>query len=92
MSDVFYSERVEAPNGKTFHTEIIDAALMTVRTELIRATEKFGAFKSRHEGFAILKEEVDELWDDIKANRGEAAQKEAVQVAAMAVRYLVDCK
>lgn len=60
-----------------------------VRDELHMATSHFGPFSSPHEGFAILKEEVDELWDDIKANRDPRA--EAIQVAAMAVRFLMDC-
>lgn len=47
-------------------------------------------FNSRHEGFAVLKEEVDELWDDIKANAHLSARKEAIQVAAMALRFLVE--
>jgi hypothetical protein len=60
-----------------------------VRTELYMATSEFGPFSSPHEGFAILKEEVDELWDDIKANKDP--RNEAIQVAAMAVRFLMDC-
>lgn len=35
-------------------------------------------------------EEVDELWEDVKANRKDAALKEAVQVAAMGLRYIVN--
>ena len=56
-----------------------------VLAELDSATAKFGAFCSSHEGYAILKEEVDELWDEIKANRPNRAREEAVQVAAMAI-------
>jgi hypothetical protein len=45
----------------------------------------------------VLLEEVDELWDEVKKSphkRDEQAmQAEAVQVAAMALRFLVDvCK
>ena len=47
--------------------------------------DKFKPFNSSHEGFAVLKEEVDELWDAIKSNDLSAAQKEAIQVAAMAL-------
>lgn len=43
----------------------------------------------RHEFYGILKEEVDELWDDIKADAPQPeVLKEAIQVAAMVVRYL----
>lgn len=67
-------------------------AISDVTAEYVRASEKFGPFASAHEGFAVLMEEVDELWDEVKANRGydRSAEEEAVQVAAMAIRYLVD--
>jgi hypothetical protein len=62
--------------------------------ELDRATKKFGPMRSAHEGYAILKEEVDELWDDVKANAPVSQMRtEAVQVAAMAIRFIMDvCK
>jgi len=62
--------------------------------ELLRATEKFGAFNSPHEGYAVILEELDELWEEIKSKDGFESgrlQKEAVQVAAMALRFLYDC-
>ena len=34
--------------------------------ELRKATEKFGKFNSMHEGYAIILEELDELWTCIK--------------------------
>jgi NTP pyrophosphatase (non-canonical NTP hydrolase) len=61
-----------------------------VITELERAYSKHGKDQwGRHEFYAILKEEVDELWDAIKADSpiGEV-EKEAIQVAAMVFRYL----
>lgn len=47
-------------------------------------------FNSTHEGFAVLKEEVDEMWDDIKANKLNPSIQEAIQVAAMAIRYVAE--
>lgn len=70
--------------------ERIDAALALVREELIRATSKFGKFASTHEGYAVILEEFDEMWDEIKLNSLDRACEEAVQVAAMATRFLVD--
>jgi hypothetical protein len=61
-----------------------------VLAELDSATAKFSTFHSSHEGYAILKEEVDELWDEVKANRPNRAREEAIQVAAMAIRFLID--
>lgn len=67
-------------------------AIQKAVTEFTAATEKYQPFNSPHEGFAVLKEEVDELWDLVKqdATRAELAA-EAKQVAAMALRFLTDC-
>lgn len=51
---------------------------------------------SSHEAFAVLAEEVDELWDEVKKNgrkhpeRMENIRKEAKQVAAMAIAMMVE--
>lgn len=62
--------------------------------EAFEAKNKFPPFNSAHEGFAILKEEVDELWDQVKVKQGKRdfakMRKEAIQVAAMALRFLED--
>jgi hypothetical protein len=67
-------------------TEVFDA----IHDEIARAKIKHpGNFNSTHEGFAVLKEEFDELWDDVKADKdGETMKKEAIQVAAMAIRFI----
>jgi hypothetical protein len=65
-----------------------------VMAELERAQQNFPPMHSEHEGFAILKEEVDELWDEIKkspSKRDKAKLRaEAIQVAAMALRFISD--
>lgn len=65
-----------------------------VLREIRRAKAKHGAdFHGAHEGYAIMLEEVDELWDEVKKQGGGrdlAAHKEAMQVAAMAIRYMVE--
>ena len=62
-----------------------------IRGELIRA-EKWPGFNSAHEGYAILAEEVDELWAHVKVNQTkrdlDAMRAEAIQVAAMAVKFV----
>lgn len=70
----------------------LDETLAKVRTEVLRARFKHAPMKSPHEGWAVLYEEVDELWDEVKADRGRAVTglTEAVQVAAMGVRYHMD--
>lgn len=47
---------------------------------------------SPHEGHSVILEEFEELWTDIKANRGRSfeAACEALQVSAMGIRYLLD--
>lgn len=69
-------------------------AILEVSTEFDAASGAFPAFNSAHEGYSILAEEVDELWDEVKKNPAKRVpanlEKEAIQVAAMALRFLVD--
>jgi hypothetical protein len=50
--------------------------------EAAAARTKFPAFNSPHEGYAVIAEELDELWDDVKADRPAHAIDEAIQVGA----------
>lgn len=61
-----------------------------VLDELRNAMKKFPTFNSAHEGYAILLEEVDEAWEEIKNNDYKRAREEMIQVAAMAIRWLRD--
>jgi hypothetical protein len=49
-------------------------------------------FNSFHEGYAVIKEEIDELWTEVKKREHDnaAIRKEAVQAAAMLVRLIVE--
>lgn len=55
----------------------------------------FPDFATAHEGYAVLLEEVDELWDHVKVKQAkrdvDKMRKEAVQVAAMAMRFIDFC-
>ena len=67
--------------------------LQEIYDEYVIASKKFKKFNSRHEGYAVIKEEVDELWDAIKGNfANNLVRKEAIQVGAMALRFLIDCQ
>ena len=91
---------VEKSTGDASMTEISEINLgvidQAVRDEFREASSKFQKFNSAHEGFAVLKEEVDELWEAVKLNkkkhpeRNDLMMRECTQVAAMAFRFLHD--
>ncbi len=64
--------------------------MMQITDEFTEATNKFGAFNSTHEGYAVIQEELDELWDAVKSNDPVKAIVEAKQVGAMALRFMYD--
>lgn len=76
-------------------TEALHDAATDARAEAGRAMALYAPFNSLHEGFAVLLEEVDELWDEIKkkpaARDIDKIHTEATQIAAMALRLIVDC-
>lgn len=65
-----------------------------VTNEVVEAIQKFPPMNSAHEGYAVILEELDELWKEVRAKQGSrnlsALRKEAIQVAAMAVRFVHD--
>lgn len=95
---------------------ITNSTLMDVEKELSQARATHAPMNSHHEGYAVILEELDELWEVCKANthsferelpkwainvepsdkptlrrlKREAMRKEALQVAAMAVRFIED--
>lgn len=69
-------------------------AIDDVITELATARRNFPPFNTAHEGYAVLYEEVDELWEEVKKNPAKRdyvkMRAEAIQVAAMAIRFCLD--
>lgn len=65
-------------------------ALTEILKEYERARLRHKPMSSVHEAYAIILEEVDEMWDDIKKGRIEHAHKEAIQVGAMILAFLVE--
>jgi len=74
------------------HDVLAAAAVLAVTDELESALAKFPPLNSPHEGKAVIEEELDELWQHVKANTGRSpeARREAIQIAAMALRYALD--
>jgi hypothetical protein len=70
----------------------LDAILAQIREEVLRAAKKHPAMHSPHEGYAVIKEEVEELWDEVKKDFGyhPHAMLEARHIAAMGIRYNLD--
>lgn len=74
-----------------------EQAFDLVKEELERSTRLFGDMQSPHEGASVIREEYEELWEEVKAHKGGRARMgskgrvEAVQVAAMAIRFILDC-
>ncbi len=74
----------------------LELVLGWIKNEYLKATKKFDNFHNAHEGYAVLLEEVDELWENVKLNQSNKDRdlfmmNEAVQVGAMALRFILDC-
>ncbi len=71
----------------------LDRVLADLREEVLRARAKHPPMHSPHEGWAVIREELDpELWEHVIHDTGRSpeARHEALQVAAMGVRYILD--
>jgi hypothetical protein len=72
----------------------IKRVMAMVEHELRAAGEKNGPMLSAHEGYGLILEELDELWDEVKKKKRLRDRKlmttEAMQVSAMAARFIVD--
>ena len=70
--------------------DIINKMLQEIKQELLAANEKFPDLNSPHEGYAVILEELDEMWDNIQEcqQRGYSIYAEARQVAAMALKMM----
>lgn len=72
-----------------------DRAMSLILNEFAEATERFGSFHSIHEGWAVVREEFLEFEEECRKKGAYDDQedliKEAKQLGAMAMRFLVDC-
>ena len=77
------------------YPERLSKALLEVEAEVKRAKQLFPTdFHNQHEAYAVILEEIDELWEEIKRNQKNydlpAQRKEATQAAAMLTRLIVE--
>ena len=65
---------------------------LQVKEELTKAMAKHKCMNSAHEAYAVILEEVDEFWDEVKSQTldKEKAKKEILQISAMAQRAILD--
>lgn len=72
-----------------------------VEREVRRAVELHRGMNSLHEAYAVIREELDEFWEQVKVNpkklsaeaqaiRTAELRNELIQTAAMCVRSIVD--
>ena len=75
--------------------QAVIGAISMVVDELKEATSNYGPFHSTHEGLAVILEEYRELEHEVFRKQStydfEKMRKEATQLAAMAVRFMIDC-
>jgi hypothetical protein len=68
--------------------------LIETEAELRRAMAKWPATHSPHEAYAVIKEELDEFWEEVRKKQTEhnphAMYEELVHIAAMAAKAAVD--
>lgn len=70
------------------------SAFLEAEIEVDQAVSTWPPHNSAHEAYAVLLEEMDELWAHVKTNQKkrdlDAMRKEAIQVAAMAIRFAAE--
>lgn len=84
-------EKLDACVDKQLQAE---QAMKLILAEYHRATRMYPPMASAAEGWATIYEEVDELWEHVKKKPRwrdiEAMREEAVQIGAMALRFITD--
>lgn len=81
-------------NKEQYNARLFNS-LEEIRKEVLSAKKIYKRnFTNQHEAYAVILEEFDELWDEIKKNQKKYDLKkqrnEAKQTAAMLVRLMVE--
>lgn len=86
--------------GNVYNTAAVAAE---VSAEVARAQSIHAPMNSLHEAYAVIREELDEFWELVKVNPSKLPlaqqqqritnmREELVQVAAMCIRAVHDCR
>lgn len=84
-NDWYHAVHADPPTVAT-----VEVVTNLVAAEVHRSFELHGCpLWGRHEAYAIIKEEVDEMWEEVKKD-GESKDLaiELIQIAAICIRYL----
>ena len=72
----------------------LERVLEEVGSEVERAEGLHAPLNSLHEAYAVIEEEMDEFWDEVKKKRKDrdmtAVRTELIQAAAMCVRTVLN--
>lgn len=67
-----------------------------VRDEVYRAQTLHNPMANAHESYAVILEEVEEFWDEVKLKQSKRdlakMRSELIQIAAMAIRSINDLR
>ena len=73
-----------------FEMEETAQDVLRMMTEASSSLEKYGSYRSPHEAYGVLAEEMSEMLDAIHKNDDESARHEALQIAAVAFRFATE--
>jgi hypothetical protein len=85
---------MEGASSGLYEPYRLDTVLRAVVEELQRAGKIHPLMHSHHEAKAVIEEELDEYWEQVKLKDRDGGRLayELTQIAAMAIRALVDLK
>jgi len=68
----------------------VNDIIYAIIAEYERADRIHPNFKSTHEAYAVILEELDEFWDEVKKNKPDYKnmKKELIQIAAMCIKTI----
>ncbi len=75
-------------------TETLETIQQRTIVDLLAEVARGSRCNSAHEAYAVILEELDELWDEIKRKprNSDRLEAEALQVAATAFRFLLEIR